>query len=1456
MLGWLLVCPLLAVLGHNFDTGTTRICGRFMRRFQRDLILMGLLLLFPLLLFAPVSLGNRTLLPVDALYLFQPYRAAAESLRVETVQNPLLTDLILQNYVWKQFLVDAVSSRTLPLWNPNLFSGHPFLANGQHSALYPLTWLAFLFPIPRAFGIFIVLQLGLAGVGMYLLGKVLGAGRAGSLVAGIIYQFSGFLIVSTVHPMIIAGAAWLPPLLALVECTLTRRRFWTRERAMLPWALLGAGALGIQILAGHPEITYFVLLVVSGYAAWRLVYCMVTHPRTAWRGEVVSPALGIILIVGLGLALGAVQLLPTYEVASDSFRQGAVTLREVLGWAYPKRRIITFLIPNFFGNPTHRTLVDLFSGATVRASVNAYGDPVSSFDYGIKNYVEGGAYLGILPLLLAALAILRTLILPSSVDHSSVNQRRRFAALRVWIAQPHIPFFAALSLFSLACIFGTPVYALIYALPFLDQSHSPFRWVFPLSVAVSVLAGLGVETVARFRQVHGPDMDAPVTKPSPRGALLIQGLLFGTAPNPVSILGAAAIWGSLLIAGGVLVSRLAFARVEPLVERVFWSLAKASYTFPDARTFYSYLVPWTLLFAAFLLLTGIVLRVSRCSIGLRGPWGRVAVWEILAVVVILTDLVAFGAGFNPSVDAGLLDYRPPVVDFLTQDTSPWRFSTFDPRGYNTFNANVGSFYGMQDVRGYDSLFSTQYARYMGWIETQGMLLYNRIAPFREFSSLDSPLVDMLNVKYIITEEEIPLPKYREVYRDDAVRVYENLGVAPRAFTLPATATIWVDEVVDVYEAVLTYDPRYYVIVERAKEGWLHARQIAAPTGAEAESGVLRAQSVVAYGANEVLIEAHMDAPGWLILTDSFAPGWKAFTRPLGTGEDEEMEVSIARVAGNFRGVQLPESRIVRFKYSPDSVKLGLFISFLSGMLSIFLVVVWTWRLLYREAGQQSTVQRLAKNSVAPILITLFNRAVEIGFAALMLRILGPANAGDYYYAINVFLWFDILTNFGLNTYVMREVSRHPEQARRYVVQTTLLRLGLSSVAVPLLLSFIGLRQTVIADLTSPASAQAIFAILLLYAGSIPNSISTGFTALFYAYEKAEVPAAITTITTLLKVALGTVALIMGVGIIGLATASIIVNIITLAILATLAWRLLPVLRGTPEGVRWTRAANRLLRLDMVRESWPLMVNHMLALLFFKVDVFLMESILGSESLGLYSVGYKYLDALMVIPSMFTLALFPIISRQARDNREGLLRFYKLGVKILMLLAFPAALIATVAGREMVLVLGGAEYLPGAMVALRLMAWSMPIGWLNSITQYVLIAVDKQRYLTRAYLLGFGFSLIANLLLMPRFGYPASAALHIAAELVLFVPFLIGVRRWLGRVGWREVVGKPMLAAAVAAGCALPLVRVNSMVALLAVILVYPLLLWILGVLSPEERAVLAPLLRRSGTRPASEPAQG
>ncbi|HEM47334.1 MAG TPA: hypothetical protein ENO23_09865, partial [Alphaproteobacteria bacterium] len=164
-------------------------------RWLPDAGALFILLLLPLVLFWPVAAGSRTLLPADNLYQWEPYRAFAPDLGVDLPpHNELLSDLVLENLVWKEFIVESLRAGQIPMWNPHLFGGVPFLAAGQHSALYPLSAVFYALPLARAYGIFTVLQLWLAGVSMYTLARVLRLGRWGALVAGITYQLSAFFV--------------------------------------------------------------------------------------------------------------------------------------------------------------------------------------------------------------------------------------------------------------------------------------------------------------------------------------------------------------------------------------------------------------------------------------------------------------------------------------------------------------------------------------------------------------------------------------------------------------------------------------------------------------------------------------------------------------------------------------------------------------------------------------------------------------------------------------------------------------------------------------------------------------------------------------------------------------------------------------------------------------------------------------------------------------------------------------------------------------------------------------------------------------------------------------------------------------------------------------------------------------------------------------------------------------
>ncbi|MDW8352741.1 MAG: hypothetical protein RML99_12600, partial [Anaerolineae bacterium] len=132
-----------------------------------------LLMLLPMALFLPVTVGRYTLLPADNLFAWQPFRSAADSFGIRVPHNELLSDLILENYPWKRFIIGSLAQGELPLWNPYLFAGVPFLAAGQHSAMYPFSLLYYVLPLEKAYGWFTVLQLGLAGVFTFILMQTL-----------------------------------------------------------------------------------------------------------------------------------------------------------------------------------------------------------------------------------------------------------------------------------------------------------------------------------------------------------------------------------------------------------------------------------------------------------------------------------------------------------------------------------------------------------------------------------------------------------------------------------------------------------------------------------------------------------------------------------------------------------------------------------------------------------------------------------------------------------------------------------------------------------------------------------------------------------------------------------------------------------------------------------------------------------------------------------------------------------------------------------------------------------------------------------------------------------------------------------------------------------------------------------------------------------------------------------
>ena len=196
-------------------------------------------------------------------------------------------------------------------------------------------------------------------------------------------------------------------------------------------------------------------------------------------------------------------------------------------------------------------------------------------------------------------------------------------------------------------------------------------------------------------------------------------------------------------------------------------------------------------------------------------------------------------------------------------------------------------------------------------------------------------------------------------------------------------------------ALRSLNPREQLILDGETNG--RGRNLNA-TDTQKFSGTESKVEITNYTPNEVKLSASIPQPTWLVLADSYFPGWKAYAQSLDS--DTEIELTIHRADGNFRAVYLqPGQWNVRFRYSPQSFQLGLYASFLSMVTLIFLLGVWAWGKLYREQESDSPIKRIAKNSMVPMTLALSNRVIDFVFAMLMLRILQPEGAGRYAFAV-------------------------------------------------------------------------------------------------------------------------------------------------------------------------------------------------------------------------------------------------------------------------------------------------------------------------------------------------------------------------------------------------------------------------------------------------------------------------
>jgi len=283
-----------------------------------------------------------------------------------------------------------------------------------------------------------------------------------------------------------------------------------------------------------------------------------------------------------------------------------------------------------------------------------------------------------------------------------------------------------------------------------------------------------------------------------------------------------------------------------------------------------------------------------------------------------------------------------------------------------------------------------------------------------------------------------------------------------------------------------------------------------------------------------------------------------------------------------------------------------------------------------------------------------------------------------------------------------------------------------------------------------------------------------------------------------------------------------------------------------------RGARRVWR-DLARIGIPVGIAGLLVTAYVKLDQVLLFALAGPEDAGLYGAVYRILDQAQFIPIALMTTLFPMIAAAWPADRERVRRLSQLIIEYLVMFSLPVLGFTIVASEPLVLLLFGEEFAE-ADRALPILMGAFVVICFGYLAGHLVIVLELQRLFLRNAAIALVFNVVANVILIPPYGFVAAAWVTLATEVMVTAMTLVPQLRALEL---RLRTGRLLRVLAAALAMTLAVLALHSGGAPLGVLvaaaaLTYPAALAITGALRPGDvRALLS--MRRGDEKPPDGP---
>jgi O-antigen/teichoic acid export membrane protein len=475
-----------------------------------------------------------------------------------------------------------------------------------------------------------------------------------------------------------------------------------------------------------------------------------------------------------------------------------------------------------------------------------------------------------------------------------------------------------------------------------------------------------------------------------------------------------------------------------------------------------------------------------------------------------------------------------------------------------------------------------------------------------------------------------------------------------------------------------------------------------------------------------------------------------------------------------------------------------------------------------DAAGPPVARRVAANTAVQLAGKAAVMAIGLASVAVTTRYLGASAYGKLALALAFVQTFGLLADVGLLTVAVRELSRTPERTNELVGAVLALRLALSLAVVPL---------AALVSLALPYDREVRVAILIA-GGALVLGLANG--ALVAVFQS--------------RLRMGRAAVSEVLGRASAFAALALVAALDLGFYAVVATA--AVGAGVALAASWVLVrplATPLLRAR--RDTWrPLLlaalpVGAALAVteIYFRADTFIISIFRDYDEVGAYSLAYRVIELLAVLPAVLMTSVFPLLSRylgSGGDRARAAATIDAVG-DVFLAIGLPIAAGGLVVAPQVIELVAGDGF-GQAADPLRILLFAGALAAVSGLLGYALIAGGRQTSALRLALVALAVNLALNVALVPGLGIDAAAGVAVASEVVMVAGGLWLVRRELAlrprfRIAWRVAVAAALMAGVLA------LVPSDSLAVLLPLgLVVYGAALFAVGGVDRRALEVLRP----------------